>query len=124
VADNRASVYESVPFAVLVIASDGVVSSANPAAHRMLGYPAGSLRGQRVDGLVMENLDQVYSVFDAGACVRMETRGVKADGRTVHISVTAEPTHKEGGTVSGVALLCRPLPPWHTARGQDRTSSA
>jgi PAS domain S-box-containing protein len=38
--------FENVTVAALVVGSDGTVSSANPAAHRMLGYPAGALRGQ------------------------------------------------------------------------------
>jgi PAS domain S-box-containing protein len=118
------SEYESVPVAVLVIAPDGSVSSANALAHRMLGYPAGGLRGMQLDGLVTENVQQIYAVFEAGEGVRLNSRALKADGRSVQISMTAEPTNKDGGLVSGVALLCRPLPPWHTAPAQDNVPSA
>jgi PAS domain S-box-containing protein len=118
------SEYESVPFAVLVIGPDGSVSSANPAAHRMLGYPAGGLRGMRLDGLVTEHVEQIFGVFEAGEGVRLHSRALKADGRSVQISMTAEPTNRDGGSVAGVALLCRPLPPWHTPSAQNGVPSA
>jgi PAS domain-containing protein len=108
------SSYESVPFAVLVIGTDGCISSANPAAHRMLAHPNGALRGQRLDSLMREQLEQVYTVFEDGVCVRLQGRMLKADGRVLDVSLTAEPASREEDHVSSVALLCRPLPPWKT----------
>ena len=104
--------FENVTVAALVVGSDGTVSSANPAAHRMLGYPAGALRGQRIDAILPEHWGQVFEVFEAGRGLRFEGRAVKADGRLLDIGLTVEPTTKEPGPIGHVALLCRPLPPW------------
>lgn len=107
--------FENVTVAALVVGSDGFVSSANPAAHRMLGYPVGTLRGQRIDAILPEHWGQVFEVFEAGRSVRFEGRAVKADGRLLAVGFSAEPITKEPGPIGHVTLLCRPLPPWASA---------
>jgi PAS domain-containing protein len=104
--------FEAVPFAVIVVGADGCISSGNAPAHRMLSQPAGSLRGRRLEDLMVEGAEQVYSVFEAGTPSRSQARMLKADGRVLAVSLSVEPTNKDEAQVSSVTVVCKPLPPW------------
>jgi PAS domain-containing protein len=106
--------YDAVPFAVIVVGTDGCVSSGNAIAHRMLGLPDGALRGQRVDGLVQQDVAQIYSVFEAGLPARLQTRMLKADGRVLAVNLAVEPNLRDGDQILSVTLVCKPVPPWQS----------
>ena len=107
--------YEAVPFAVIVVGTDGCVSSGNAIAHRMLGLPDGALRGQRVDGLVLQDVAQIYSVFEAGHPARLQTRMLKADGRVLAVNLAVEPNLREGSQISEChSRVQTRSPPWQS----------
>jgi nitrogen fixation/metabolism regulation signal transduction histidine kinase len=107
---------ESVPFAVIVVGSDGCISTGNAIAHRMLRMPDGALRGQRLDGLMAgDDVARIAEVFTAGTPVRLQARMLKADGRAVDVSLAVDPTFREeGAQISSVTLVCKPVPPWQS----------
>jgi PAS domain-containing protein len=115
---------ESVPFAVVTVGTDGCISSANATAHRMLGQPDGTLRGQRLDAVVLDEVATVYSVFQAGAPLRLQARMLKADGRVIEVSLSVEPTNRDGNQISSLTIVCKPLPPWRSLMPPPESSNA
>ena len=72
---------ESSPAAVVTMAADGQILLGNPAAHRLLGVPAGSLRGRKISRYVpalgsIPSVDQTARVFRT----EMQTRGQREGG--------------------------------------------
>lgn len=104
--------FEAVPFAVIVVGSDGCISSGNAPAHRMLSQPAGALRGRRFEDVMVEGTEQVYSVFQEGTPLRLQARMLKSDGRVLSVSLAVEPTNRDDAEISSLTLVCKPLPPW------------
>ena len=72
---------ESSPAAVVTMTADGEILLANPAAHRLLGVPAGSLPGRRITRYVPA-LGSVPSIDDTARIFRteMQTRGQRDNG--------------------------------------------
>lgn len=103
---------EREPVAVMVISADGTVTWGNPAMHRMLGYPAGTLRGLRAFEVLPDHVEFIHMAFRAGRPPRVQTSLPKTDGRWVDVTLTVQPMSRDIGEVGAVALLCRPLPPW------------
>jgi|GEM_PF-5353072 len=114
---------EAVPFAVIVVGHDGAISAGNATAHRMLSQPAGALRGLRFEEVMVEGAEQVYSVFALGTPVRLQARMLKADGRVLDVSLTVEPTLRDGEQISSVTVVCKPLPPWTSIRPPQGSSA-
>ncbi|MFT3924898.1 MAG: PAS domain-containing protein [Myxococcales bacterium] len=116
--------FETVPFAVIVVGTDGCISSGNAIAHRMLSQPTGALRGRRFEEVMVEGIEQVYAVFEAGTPQRFQARMLKADGRVLDVSLAVEPTNRDGSGISSLTVVCKPLPPWTSLRPPPQGSSA
>jgi len=89
----------------------GIVTSWNPAAERMYGYPAVEVIG-RTDRLVPQDrageLDAVLARIKDGHHVEQaETTLVRKDGTVVPVSITAAPIRDEDGSVVGAAAVHR-----------------
>jgi hypothetical protein len=79
----------------------------------MLGYAQGSLRGLRAVEVLPDHVEFIHSVFMGKRQPRIQTSLPKTDGRFVDVTLTVQPMNPEPGAVGAVAILCRPLPPWH-----------
>src|SRR5690606_21795364 len=88
---------EREPIAVVVVNAEGAVAWGNPAAHRMLGYPNGSLRGQRVAEVLPEHAQWIHQVFKEGRPLRVQTCVPQAGGRSVDVNLTAQPMNLDAG---------------------------
>jgi PAS domain S-box-containing protein len=112
------------PVAVLVIGADGDVIWGNPAIHRMLGFAMGALRGLRAAEVLPDHVAFIHSVFTGGMPSRVQTSLPKTDGRWVDVTLTVQPMNREAGEIGAVAILCRPLPPWHLVLEPKQACSA
>jgi PAS domain S-box-containing protein len=91
---------------------NGIITSWNPAAERMYGYPSGEIIGKSGSLLAPEDradefLDTVARVKEGKAVEHLETTGVRKDGSEVPISLTVAPIHDEGGAIVGASAAHR-----------------
>ena len=87
---------------------DGRITSWNPAAARLYGYPADEVVGRPADVLMTDDarpvLQQVQEKALAGARVeRFDSCHVRRDGSTFPVSLTAAPLLDPHGAVLGIA---------------------
>ena len=107
-----AAIVEASDDAITRAASDGTITTWNPGAERLFGYPAAEIVGRPMAVLVppdrMEELTTVARQIDSGAGVEdHETRGLRKDGTEVDVSLTVSPIRDETGAVSGAAVIAR-----------------
>jgi PAS domain S-box-containing protein len=107
-----AAIVESSDEAIVGCALDGAVKSWNPAAERLLGYPAGEMIGRTVfvlfppdrQGELSDGLEEV----GRGRSVFMdEAVWLKKGGEEVWTSASLSPTRDLGGRIVGVSIIAR-----------------
>jgi PAS domain S-box-containing protein len=107
---------DNVQLSVLVVNSDYTIRYANPAAHRMLGYPQGSMVGGSIEHLMPEHrrteLRNVGIVLSRRSPCRFRSQVMRADGRLVEVALTMEPETGDSDHGPAVTLSLNPLPPW------------
>jgi PAS domain S-box-containing protein len=107
---------DNVQVSVLVVNGDYTVRYANPAAHRMLGYPQGSMVGGSIEHLMPEHrrseLRNVGVVLTRRRPCRFRTQVMRSDGRLVDVAMAMEPELKDYENGPAVMLSMKPVPPW------------
>ncbi|MGA2012930.1 MAG: PAS domain S-box protein [Solirubrobacteraceae bacterium] len=107
-----ASIVNSANDAIVSISLDGTITTWNPAAERIYGYPASEAIGRNASMLLPEGQDdELVSLLTAAAegsasGARYATRRRK-DGTFVELAATAAPLTDETGTIVGVASVSR-----------------
>ncbi|HEY5249689.1 MAG TPA: PAS domain S-box protein [Dermatophilaceae bacterium] len=91
---------------------EGVVTSWNPAAERMYGYPGGEIIGTYAGRLSPQDrageLTASLARLKADQPVeRLETLRVRRDGTVFPASITMAPIRDEDGAVVGASVICR-----------------
>src|SRR5665647_639563 len=91
---------------------DGIVTSWNPAAERMLGYSSEEIVGKSVEFLVPEDrtgeMNTILARVRAGQLVeRFETIRVRKDGTVFPVAATVAPIHDAGGAIIGASTFIR-----------------
>jgi len=91
---------------------DGIVTSWNPAAERMLGYSRQEIVGKSIEFLVPEDrtgeMHTILARIRAGQLVeRFETIRVRKDGTAFPVAVTVAPIHDAGGAIIGASTIIR-----------------
>jgi diguanylate cyclase (GGDEF)-like protein/PAS domain S-box-containing protein len=91
---------------------DGIVTSWNPAAERMLGYCSGEVVGRSIDLLIPGDrtgeMNTILSRIRAGKHVeRLETVRVRKDGTAFPVSLSVSPIHDAGGAIIGASTITR-----------------
>ena len=81
---------------------DGIVTSWNPTAERMLGYSSEEIVGKSIEFLVPEDrtgeMNAILARIRAGQLVeRFETIRVRKDGTVFPVSLSVSPIHDAGG---------------------------
>ncbi|WP_245232814.1 hybrid sensor histidine kinase/response regulator [Paenarthrobacter nicotinovorans] len=92
---------------------DGVITSWNPGAERIFGYPASEAIGRKGDFFVPANLlekerQALESTARSGEVQNYETERKRGDGATIPVSVTLSPVRSENG-IRGVATISRDI---------------
>ncbi|MFW0772862.1 response regulator [Paenarthrobacter nitroguajacolicus] len=92
---------------------DGVITSWNPGAERIFGYPASEAVGRKGDFFVpkdlMENERQALeATAHSGVVQNYESHRLRGDGEVIPVSVTLSPVQGESG-IRGVATISRDI---------------
>lgn len=92
---------------------DGVITSWNPGAERIYGYPAEEAIGRKGDFFVPAHLldkerQALESTARSGEVQNYETERQRGDGATIPVSVTLSPVRSENG-IRGVATISRDI---------------
>ncbi|WP_432825038.1 PAS domain S-box protein [Dactylosporangium sp. CA-092794] len=90
----------------------GVITTWNPGAERLYGYPAGVMLGRRVDVLYpperLAEEDALLARIANGEQVEQYlTERVRADGRRITVSLAMSPIRDTTGSIVGVASVSR-----------------
>jgi len=98
--------------AIIGKALDGIITSSNPAAERMLGYSSVEIVGRSIDLFSPENrtgeMNTILARIRAGQLVeRFETIRVRKDGTAFPVSVTVSPIRDRHGVIVGASTITR-----------------
>ncbi|WP_079433290.1 PAS domain S-box protein [Zoogloea sp. LCSB751] len=111
---NAAAIIDSSEDAIIGKTLDGIVTSWNPAAHKIFGYTAREIVGRPAHMLLPPDLlgeaDTILSRIRAGETViHHEARRVRKDGALIHASVTISPIRDVAGRVVGASTIARDI---------------
>jgi len=93
---------------------DGTITSWNPAAERMYGYPSREVIGQSIDLLSPEGqageMHAILARIGAGRPVEhLDTTRIRKDGTAITVSLTVSPIHDQHGAVNGASTIARDI---------------
>ncbi len=106
---------------------DGIITSWNPAAEKMFGYPAGEIIGQSVQKLFPEHLrgeeEHIIAQIAAGKRVEhFETLRLRKDGSIFPASITVSPIRDESGKIIAASKIVRDITHRRALEDQMRLS--
>jgi len=108
---------------MLVVSGDNVITQANAAAHRLLGYPHGALRGLYVEQLAPDSERAAMVLMRAASenatHLRIRSRALRADGRVLDVCMMIEPCVHNADDAVDVFVSYKPLAPWEAQRMDD-----
>jgi PAS domain S-box-containing protein len=110
---NRlAAIVESSDDAIISKTLDGIITTFNSGAEKMLGYTAAEAVGQNVSLVIPADRraeeDQLLAGLKRGASVEnFETLRQAKDGRRICVSLTVSPIKDSGGQVTGASEVAR-----------------
>ena len=108
---------------------EGVITSWNPAAERMYGYPAEEIVGQPIAVLCPADrageIGRILATIGRGERVEhFETVRLRKDGTTIPVSVTVSPIHGENGSLVGASSIARDISAQSRAAAEVRALHA
>jgi len=111
-AQLTAAIVEFSDDAIIGSTLEGVVTSWNPAAERVYGYPSGEIIGRYAGRLsprdrAGELKDSLARLKADQPVERLETVRVRRDGTEFPASITMAPIRDDGGAVVGASVICR-----------------
>ncbi|HEX3737466.1 MAG TPA: SpoIIE family protein phosphatase [Solirubrobacterales bacterium] len=100
--------------AVLSKNLEGLVTTWNPAAERLYGYPAEEAIGRHVSFLMPDDLKHevgtILATVRRGETLQTyETRRVRKDGAQIYVSLTISPIGASTGELSGASVIARDI---------------
>lgn len=110
------NIINSMGEALLILDPDGQITSANPAAYRMLGYPDGELSGMSIGDVFEEETDQQADAFmgtwlealiRSGALPSIEARFITSDGMRVPILFSRTAIADESGKLLNIICIAK-----------------
>lgn len=110
------SVIESSDDAIITKSLDGLVTSWNPAAERLLGYSCSEMVGQPITTIfppskISEEQQIMKRIASGERVASFETERIHRNGQTVYISITISPLRDRAGQVIGACKLARDISP-------------
>jgi PAS domain S-box-containing protein len=126
---QMAALVESADDAIVAKNLDGIISSWNPGAQRLLGYSAAEMIGQPVTRLLPDDrleeeaviLEQIRS---GQRVAQYETLRRRNDGSTVEVSLTISPIRDSDGGIVGASKIMRDMTERKFSERQLRRSNA
>jgi PAS domain S-box-containing protein len=110
-----AAIVESSSDAIIGRDLNGIVTSWNPAAERVLGYSAEEMIGRPIATIVPSKLgDREKEILETigqegDRIERFETVRLTRSGEEIRVSLTVSPVRDEAGRVVGVATIARDI---------------
>ncbi|MDX1345086.1 MAG: response regulator [Sedimenticolaceae bacterium] len=110
------NIINSMGEALLILDPDGQITSANPTAYRMLGYPEGELDGMSIGDVFEEETDQQADAFmgtwlealiRSGALPSIEARFITSDGTRVPILFSRTAIADESGKLLNIICIAK-----------------
>jgi PAS domain S-box-containing protein len=110
------NIINSMGEALLILDPEGQISSANPMAYRMLGYPDAALEGMSIGDVFEEETDQQADAFmgtwlealiRSGALPSIEARFITSDGTRVPILFSRTAITDESGTLLNIICIAK-----------------
>jgi len=113
-ARRLAAIVDSSDDAIVSKTLDGVVTSWNPAAERMFGYPAAEAIGRHITLIIPTERraeeDEVLARIRRGQKIdHFDTVRVAKDGRRIEISLTVSPVRSSRGEIIGASKIARDI---------------
>jgi len=112
VEDQLTAIVEHVDDAIIGTTLDGVITSWNPAAQRMYGYPGDEIIGRSFEELSPQ--DRTHEMSSALARIRVgeeldrfETACVRKDGTVFPVFLTVSAIHDDDGVIVGASTIVR-----------------
>ena len=126
--ERLAAVVSSSDDAIVTKDLDGIITSWNPAAERMFGYPASEAIGRSIRMLIPDERqreeDAVLADLRAGRSVdHYETVRQRKDGSRLSISLTVSPIRDAQGRVVGASKIARDVTGSGPTAGRHRAST-
>ena len=111
---RMAAIVESSDDAIIGKDLNGIITSWNKGAEKVLGYAAGEMLGTSILRLIPADRrgeeNQILEKIKRGESVEhFETRRQTRDGRLIDVSVTVSPIKDAGGKVVGVSKVARDI---------------
>ncbi|MDB5068029.1 MAG: cckA [Chloroflexi bacterium] len=109
-----ASIVESSHDAIIGQTLDGVISSWNPGAERLLGYSAGEIIGRPVDMLIpdgrrADEMAVLERIVRGDRVEQYDTERLRKDGSVVAVSLTMSPIGEATIVITGAASVSREI---------------
>src|SRR5262249_32539598 len=107
-----AAIVESSDDAIVSKTLDGIVTSWNQGAERLVGYTADEMVGQSIRRIVppdrQPEITRILAALRRGERVdHYETERIRKDGRPIYVSLSVSPIHNASGTIIGASKIAR-----------------
>jgi len=121
--DRLAAIVEHSAEAIISKTLDGIVTSWNPAAGKMLGYTAAEMIGQPLLAIIPDDRlneeAEILASFARGELVRhVETVRVRKDGQRFEVSATISAIKDADGSTVGISKIIRDITERRRLEGQ------
>lgn len=109
-----ASIVESSEDAIIGENLDGIIVSWNSGAERIFGYSANEVKGYSVSMLTPPDQaewidDALQKIKDREDLVRMDTAGLRKDGKLIDLSLTVSPIKDVNDNAMGASIIARDI---------------
>ncbi|MBI2851649.1 MAG: PAS domain S-box protein [Chloroflexi bacterium] len=108
-----AAIVQSSEDAIITKDLNGVITSWNPAAERMLGYAEAEVLGKHISIIGPDRTEEFNDILEKGKrgirIERFETQRTRKDGRVIDVSVTVSPVRDENGRLIGLSVIDRDI---------------
>jgi PAS domain S-box-containing protein len=110
----KVAIVESSDDAIIGVALDGIITSWNHAAEKILGYPTGEMVGKSIQVIIpgdrREEEDGLFGAIRSGVGTsRFETERLCKDGRVIPVSLTTSPICDRDGQIIGASTIIRDI---------------
>jgi len=111
---HLAQIVETSDDIILSKTLDGIVTSWNPAAERIFGYPAFEMIGQSISRIIpperQSEEDEILARVRKGESVsHFETTRLRKDGTTIIVSLSVSPVRDGNGEIVGASKIARDI---------------